>query len=182
VHARRRGRLATGLLLVALLAPACTATSRYRVLSTLFDGVPAPGAAAAGEAATSAATGPTLPAPSPGKLNEHGPYAARQCAACHVGGASNALVAPPERLCVGCHQVAADRRYVHGPIASGGCLVCHDPHSSSYPSLLVADSATFCLRCHERAALVPSPQHTDVALQCTECHEPHGSDAEYLLR
>ena len=53
------------------------------------------------------------------------------------------------QLCGRCHELDLTRRYVHGPLASGGCTVCHDPHSSRYRYLLVSDSDGFCLSCHD---------------------------------
>jgi len=171
---------AVAVLALALLATGCSPGTRYKVLSTVFDGVPAPQPAGATAAAGGGPEG--APKPAVNRLYEHGPYASRQCQACHVGGASNDLVAAVDQLCTGCHQLGAQKRYVHGPIASGGCLVCHDPHSSSYRYLLVADSSTFCLRCHDRASLRPSPAHADASAQCTDCHEAHMSDRQFLLK
>jgi predicted CXXCH cytochrome family protein len=94
----------------------------------------------------------------------------------------NALVAPGEQLCFLCHDLGTAKRYVHGPIASGGCLVCHDPHRSQYRHLLVSDAVGFCLHCHDRAALRPVAGHAAAAGQCTDCHEAHMSDRRYLLR
>ena len=175
----RRLTFTVGLLVLAAALAACTAATRHRVLSTFFDGVPPlPGPEAiAAESATGASARLAR-----GKAQLHGPYASRNCGGCHVGGSSNALVAPVDELCGQCHELDLAKPFVHGPIASGGCLVCHDPHSSAYPFLLVADSATFCLRCHDRDGLVQTPPHQDTSVQCIDCHESHTSDNRYLLR
>jgi predicted CXXCH cytochrome family protein len=163
----------------ALLTVACAATTRYKVLSTLFDGVPPPRAqAAAGE---SGAAGSAVPAAYVAP-RDHGPYAARLCGACHESAATNALVVPKDQLCFRCHILEVDRKYVHGPVASGGCLVCHDPHSSSYRYLLVSDSDSFCFHCHDRAAVAAVRGHDGVESGCTECHDAHASDTKYLLK
>lgn len=169
--------LAAGVL-TALLA-GCSVEKHHRVLSFFFDGVPDPAdrveAAAPHEEAV-AGRRPIEP-------GEHGPYAAKMCNACHDSRATNALVAPAGELCGRCHELGtASARYVHGPLASGGCLVCHDPHRSQYRHLLVSASDSFCLRCHDRAALSPAAGHAGEAADCTQCHEAHMSDRKFLLR
>jgi len=167
--------------ILMILFAGCSATTRHHVLSVFFDGVPDPNARRdqqAGEPATS-----TAPQASkrPG-LREHGPYAARLCQACHKAGATNALVASADELCFRCHELRVDRPYVHGPVASGGCLVCHDPHSSRFTYLLVSESDTFCLRCHDAAAIAGVAAHAGSESQCTTCHDAHGGDTRYLLK
>jgi len=165
---------------LALLSAACAATTRYKVLTFLFDGVPpprAPATAAGGPGAAGPAVAAGRVAP-----RDHGPYAARMCGACHEAAATNALVAPKDQLCFRCHDLPVDRKYVHGPIASGGCLVCHDPHGSQYRHLLVSESDGFCFHCHDHAAVAAVPGHERVESGCTECHDAHASDTKYLLK
>jgi predicted CXXCH cytochrome family protein len=171
--------LAACALATALLSAACAAGTRYRVMSFLFDGVPPPRAAAA-TAPAGGAPGAAVPAAV--TPHDHGPYAARMCGACHEAAATNALVAPKDQLCFRCHELRMDRKYVHGPIASGGCLVCHDPHSSPYRYLLVSDSDSFCFHCHDHAAVAAAPGHEGVESGCTGCHDAHASDTKYLLK
>jgi len=163
----------------ALLTATCAPATRYKVLSTLFDGVPPPRAPAVASGA--AGTGLAVPAPLVAP-RDHGPYAARMCGACHEAAATNALVVPRDQLCFRCHELRVDRRYVHGPVASGGCLVCHDPHSSPYRYLLVSDSDSFCFYCHDRAAVATIAGHEGVESGCTGCHDAHASDTKYLLK
>ena len=58
-----------------------------------------------------------------------------------------------QSLCQRCHALDTTKAYIHGPLASGGCLVCHDPHRSPNRYLLVSASDGFCLHCHDRASL-----------------------------
>lgn len=172
----RRGREARGIAcLLAVLVSACS----HRTLTLFFDGVPPPRAPL--QEARQVPSGRESPAPG-AKGTEHGPYAAKLCGACHASQATNSLLAPASELCGRCHTLALDKKYVHGPLASGGCLVCHDPHASRYPHLLVSESGEFCVRCHDRRDLDGVGAHAAVEAQCTDCHEAHMSDKLYLLR
>lgn len=168
------------LCLAATLAMACNAASRHKVLTFFFDGVPEPRPAAGAEGPPGAQAG-KLPGRTVGYV-EHGPYAARMCQACHEAAATNALVMPADQLCSRCHEFDLDRKVIHGPLASGGCLVCHDPHSSRYASLLVSESDTFCVHCHDQAAIASIAAHEGVGDWCTACHEAHMSDNQFLLK
>lgn len=168
------------LCLATVLAVGCNAATRHNVLSHLFDGVP-PLKPATG-------TGQALPkarATAGERIvayQEHGPYAARLCNTCHEAGATNALMAPPDELCFKCHSIRLDKKYIHGPLASGGCLSCHDPHSSQYRHLLVSESDGFCSHCHSKAAVERVPAHLGAGERCTTCHDAHMSDRAFLLK
>jgi predicted CXXCH cytochrome family protein len=170
----------------------------------------------------------------------HGPYAAKECASCHDlgaasgfrgprgGGASSTaanlrlaeggrLRVPVNELCLGCHsEYAADTAeneglWLHGPVATGWCVVCHHPHNSRQPALLRAEpAARLCGVCHVREDLVafteehrpvdpeqafpPMPADvpegptdaTDpvvrVVKDCGRCHDPHAGPDHFLLR
>jgi len=164
-----------------VLAVGCNATSRHRVLTFFFDGVPpvrsveegTPGEPVVAEGAVRATQA---------AAREHGPFAAKLCSACHDARERNALVAPAGELCGRCHEIALDKRYVHGPVASGDCQACHEPHSSRYRALLVSDSDGFCVDCHGREALPADADHGGVEAKCTVCHDAHMSDRRFLLK
>jgi len=164
-----------------LLSIGCSATSRHKTLTVFFDGVPPLKTADTGDAQPTAATTGSVPS-RPVQGSVHGPYAAKLCDACHVKGATNALVAPNDELCAQCHTIKLDKNFMHGPLTSGGCLLCHDPHSSRYPYLLVSDSGTFCLGCHDKETVAKIEGHGDPNANCTGCHDAHGSDKKYLLK
>jgi len=160
-----------------MLSIGCDATTRYNVLSTVFDGVPPPSEEKAVSA--EAQTSPARPA---GRFGDHGPYAAKLCTACHASAASNTFVVPKNELCFHCHDIKIDKKYVHGPLASGGCTSCHDPHGSRYRYLLIAEGDSFCVGCHNPKDVEKNPAHAGVDGHCTSCHDPHMSDRKYLLR
>ena len=171
---------AAALLALSPLLPGCRSASGQRLLSFFFDGVPAPHPALAAMPGATPAAAP-LPARRAG-FGVHGPYAAKLCSACHASASSGALVAPREALCQRCHELQQGKRYLHGPLASGGCTVCHDPHSSQYRYSLVAESSTFCYSCHDPAAVARSNGHAATQAECTSCHDAHMSDRKFLLR
>lgn len=174
-------RLVPGALVALALAAGCSSAKHHRVLSFFFDGVPDPAASVVSTTpAIEASVGRQLVRP-----GEHGPYAAKLCSACHDAAATNALIVPAEQLCQRCHALDTTKAYIHGPLASGGCLVCHDPHRSPNRYLLVSASDGFCLHCHDRASLSSlsgSDGHAGEKADCTDCHEPHMSDRMFLLR
>jgi predicted CXXCH cytochrome family protein len=94
----------------------------------------------------------------------------------------NTFVVPREQLCFQCHDLKLDKKYIHGPLASGGCTACHDPHSSKYRYFLLSESDSFCLRCHDRQAIDRIGAHAGVGDECMSCHDAHMSDKKYLLR
>jgi predicted CXXCH cytochrome family protein len=169
------------LCVVAAWTAGCSATTRHRVLTFLFDGVP-PLEAKGPSETKPPANGTDAVRPRQPALYEHGPYAARLCGSCHDAAATNALVAPRDRLCLRCHNLGPDKKYVHGPLASGGCLTCHDPHSSAYRFLLVSGPDTLCLGCHEARDVAQIEAHGGAVTGCTSCHDAHMSDTKYLLK
>ena len=157
-----------------LLALGCS----DRTLRIFFDGVPdrkqktqiTPGVSGQGHKAVSAA------------YYQHAPYAAKECSSCHDRNKTNNLIVPKDQLCFTCHDFPMDKKYVHGPLASGGCLLCHNPHASPNPYLLVSASTTFCFSCHDREAIPKDEPHMRADVQCTDCHDAHMSDKKYLLK
>lgn len=166
--------------LTAAFTSACNTTKTHKILSFFFDGVPEPGKTEE-PALRDRRKGSVAAAETRFRYREHGPYAARQCQACHAK-ATNRLLLPVEELCFQCHALDVRKKYIHGPLASGGCKVCHDPHGSNHPFLLVSEPKEFCLHCHERDAIAQRDVHKGMEEQCTECHDAHSSDKEYLLK
>src|SRR5574341_1283790 len=161
----------------------CEVKTRYRVLCLLFDGVPTPPGMVPcdsdGRPLGSSVVAKSEDASTQG-YTQHGPYAARLCEGCHQR-QTNKLLMAVEDLCFNCHDLSIRKRIVHGPVASGSCVVCHDPHGSGNKYLLVAKSQEFCLHCHKKEDLQKTDAHQDLNTGCTTCHNAHASDNDYLL-
>jgi len=174
--------LALGLT-AALVLSGCEPQTRYRTLRFFFDGVPEPveprqGSAPGNDAAPQSMARTEAEKP---RSFQHGPYGAKLCDGCHVRNSNN-LIMPLEELCTYCHVFELSGKKVHGPLASGGCTVCHDPHESQNRMVLVASAREFCLYCHERKDLMKQDVHTDMQLECTLCHDAHSSKNAFLLK
>ena len=114
------------------------------------------------------------------------------------------LSAEGPALCAKCHDDKLFRgKVVHGPVAAGMCMGCHDPHSSDNQGLLKKKPATLCLDCHPDIAKGPhviagfsrsghplgndkkeaaDPLRPGKTFYCASCHEPHRSDLPKLSR
>ncbi|MCB2183406.1 MAG: cytochrome c3 family protein [Desulfobulbaceae bacterium] len=117
-------------------------------------------------------------------LNKHKAlYIERQCGNCHLAHYStysSLLMREGENLCYGCHgednsnrseglrnirNDIEDKEVVHGPVADGECIACHDPHGNSYASILKGSYPQsfyaayeenlydFCFQCHDKELL-----------------------------
>ena len=168
----------------------CDPVTRHKVLSTVFDGVPAPPnpddicagyldaqktTAAQGEGQGPAATG-----------SNHKPYTEKRCSDCHAQSKTEngGLIHPRQELCFVCHDTIIAGTFVHGPVAVGDCLACHLPHSSSNPFLLRQQPEKICQSCHreERLAATMHQKVSDRSMACGDCHDPHSGQARYFLR
>lgn len=186
------------LVVAAVLLAACSATSRYEVLSFFFDGVPNPDAPppAAPEAPKPKVLEPRRSSTPP--LVMHEPFAQRRCSDCHlerknagerIGSSAfrlqdlTALRLPVQELCVSCHAQPA-RQFDHAPALLGECTTCHHPHASAQAHLLLRQrTRDLCILCH-RVETMGDPSHLDQSADhdCAECHDPHGGDQRYFLR
>jgi predicted CXXCH cytochrome family protein len=170
--------LATIFIIMLALVSGCVTKENYKNLSFFFDGVPNPSVVKKGYKPRK---GEVTASDSEKQATQHGPYVAKLCEACHNRG-NNTLVRPIEQLCANCHDIQLNKKWIHGPLASGGCRVCHLPHTSPYRFLLVSDSRDFCFHCHSKSDVARNPAHEGVDSGCISCHEPHMSDNMYLLR
>lgn len=182
-RSRRAQWVSLGMTLVALgLAIACTAQTRYEVLSFFFDGVPQPGGSAAptpsvaGLMTEPSATGDSPLDVSLNWASVHPPYMDQQCNLCHSSELTEVLVATDQSLCLRCHgDEVIEQNWDHGPAEMGQCRICHEAHVSVYPNLQVAEQPLLCVSCHAEPTLMERIDahqgHANRA--CTSCHDPH---------
>lgn len=184
-----------GIILVALCVMSvlwgCDPLTVHKVSSTIFDGVPSlPPAdqycqdyhekkvAEQLDASKKKSTAETSTGSS------HPPYKAKKCNNCHDKSKDSGLIKPKDEICFVCHPKILDKPMMHGPAAVGGCLECHDPHSTNNPSLLKVEKAKVCAVCHKerRMAAEMHDKVVNAGMMCTDCHNPHAGDAKYFLR
>jgi len=191
--------------IIILLASGCDKHTKYKVLTFFFTGVPSPYDE---DSVIGAVEGRTEAYVEKKKVRTvdiytHGPYAAKKCFFCHKSTESRAsfgigdgtakkritlgYIAPPKELCIGCHTqkspdfIASKNLWLHGPVASGICLVCHDPHKSKYRFLLRVGPVETCTRCHPKESLINKAEHEGPE-DCTSCHNPHFGEDRMLLK
>lgn len=90
-----------------------------------------------------------------------------------------------------CHPGLAEAAFIHGPMATGMCPICHDEGRASdkalpegHPDSRLNPSPEKCLLCHEeiRALMNLGFVHTPVADgDCVDCHDPHKGDNSHFL-
>jgi len=106
----------------------------------------------------------------------------KKCADCHPGAPRDFHVARPvDALCYRCHDRMDTKKLVHGPLGSGDCTTCHDPHGSPYRALTVASPDVLCNRCHDQASSAKHMRESK-AKGCVTCHEPHSSSKAFLRK
>ena len=88
------------------------------------------------------------------------------------------------QLCYRCHEDESQTfAHVHGPVAVGQCLFCHDPHKSEHAHLLRQDPPALCGLCHTPTDLASIEKHQESShADCLECHNSHASDERFLLK
>lgn len=107
-----------------------------------------------------------------------------QCLGCHLkdGEMRAETRGPAPALCYGCHKRFDNKRYIHGPLAVGDCLACHDPHSGYGAAHLRKEQALLCRNCHVVGENRLSTACATAGKGCVDCHDPHQSDERYLLK
>ena len=185
---RIRGRwfmIATGAVAGIWLLQACAPTTRHRVLTFFFDGVPTddepppetqPEWSATPHEEFAPPPVERIPTPEPFvPVSVHQPFQDRECRECHDARAGMQVNVQDARLCDRCHQEERiSQGWSHGPINVGTCVPCHEAHESIHPHLLTSPVLELCMECHEEE-INRQPAYHDVPnlADCTACHDPH---------
>jgi predicted CXXCH cytochrome family protein len=168
---------------------ACSTTTRYQILSSVFDGVPNPNAKQKQITDSLKIDTPfnesnltTIRDIEP-EFIYHPPYQNRMCGGCHDMLKGNELIKPIPDLCYKCHENITEKNpALHGPVAMGECNVCHSPHLAKNKFLLVSEGRDLCLHCHEATYIYENKNHfATEEYDCLDCHDPHGGEDRYLL-
>ena len=177
-----------GLILFVLSVISCNEMERHKTLTFFFDGVPPLGQ----EGLEAEPLDVNLP-----ELAQTGQApvwyvheARKDCHNCHSKRVQRSfssqprLIAPIPKLCYNCHaDFATSAPYVHGPVAVGQCLFCHNPHKSQIKYLLREPEPDLCYECHDINTIELIAAHLPERLSdCTDCHNPHASTNEALLK
>ncbi len=85
-----------------------------------------------------------------------------------------------------CHaKKLKENRYVHAPVATGACILCHGDTKAKPPYGLLRTGQDLCLSCHKDMMPVLKQArsvHKPVERNCTGCHNPHSAGSKVLLR
>ena len=187
----RMGPASVGVVLLVGLGASvmsCDEIERHQALTFFFDGVPPLGS----RDFEAELVNSNSQEPEPGGQEPvwyvHEPQ--KDCANCHqkqrMGrfSAQTRLLEPVPKLCHNCHtDYTAGALFVHGPVAVGQCLFCHNPHRSKVKHLLNAPEPGLCYRCHDVSMVELIPAHlTQQTSACTDCHNPHAASTKALLK
>ena len=177
---------------VIWISAGCNRHSRYRVLSTLFDGVPVPEQVAAGQAVPQGEFGHEEMGQEGGVIPANIRYrhpatgTESECVLCH--GNPRSLVIPGKDMCLQCHKkVKEKRKFIHGP-AVLDCIICHDPHEGKSEDLLRTMGNDLCYTCHyrkDKEDAFKTEAHKESkgeSFICLNCHDPHGGQDKFFVR
>lgn len=163
--------------------------ANYKVLSTIFDGVPNPYALDSIRIADSISKSDStylqqiLEAAVKNLYVYHPPYQEKECATCHDQNVMGKLLQPEPGLCYQCHDDFAQiYMFIHGPVSSGFCTECHSPHMAENEKLLLRTGQGLCLYCHQSEQVFKNESHSGIEdTNCTDCHNPHAGYDNYFL-
>ena len=175
------------MMLCSILLLNCSEEKKHDILTFLFDGVPPLGQKALKNELVNADFRTTSQVPEGPVWYVHEPR--KDCTNCHDKSRQKNmspqtyLKAPVPQLCYNCHSDYSSNQYVHGPVAVGQCLYCHNPHASQIKYLLIKSEPELCYKCHDQYAVELIPGHFSKQMStCTNCHNPHSSSIGYLLK
>ncbi len=177
------------LVFFGVLVVSCDEVEHYKTLTFFFDGVPPLGQEGLQEEFANSNFQVSMQI-SPKQLwYVHEPQ--KDCTLCHGKRKQQRgfslqvqLTAPVPKLCYGCHaDYTVSASFVHGPVAVGQCLFCHNPHKSKIKHLLKEPEPKLCYLCHDINTVELIPAHfKNQQFACTGCHNAHASPVKALLK
>ena len=112
-----------------------------------------------------------------------------QCQKCHNlrGDVPSYKKMIPSATCTSsqCHAQMGKEKFVHGPVGSGTCIACHNPHGTPYKNIVTRIGGDGCNICHDtkREEFKGKVIHSPVSEgECIECHDPHQSGLKFQLK
>ena len=192
-----------------ILISGCAQPTKHELLSFFFTGVPSPEEEREGEQRTlQARTAMNQKAEGRSLFSSHSYFTSKKCGECHqvsstqsfgrsarsgmptisfgTGGGAGEKRLPVKKVCVSCHEnrsaayASANSLWLHAPATKYNCIVCHDPHQSSYPDLLKDDTDKLCIMCHSKGLIGLTKEHRELK-DCLKCHNPHLGQNKFLL-
>jgi predicted CXXCH cytochrome family protein len=129
----------------------------------------------------------------------HGPASVWSCLSCHDTESVPlySVKKPDTEVCFKCHTEQNNdwntKKFIHGPVNTGKCAICHNPHASENPFQLFKPTWDLCVSCHAEKATgrhilvgyihrghptrdVPDPLREGKELTCASCHNAHASN------
>ena len=176
------------LLFLGIFVVSCDEVERHNVLTFFFEGVPPLGQEQLTQEFVDYDSKRLSQMPPKQIWYVHQPR--KDCTLCHdksrqrVFSSQTYLIKPVPELCYECHaDYTTSASYVHGPVAVGQCLLCHNPHKSPIEHLLKEPEPELCYVCHNIDTVKSIPAHlTEEQFTCTDCHNAHTSSIKYLLK
>ncbi len=177
------------LVFFGVLVVSCDEVERYKTLTFFFDGVSPLGQEGLQEELINSNFQESTQIRPKQLWYVHEPQ--KDCTLCHgrrkqLSGFSLQvrLTAPVPKLCYGCHaDYTVSAPFVHGPVAVGQCLFCHNQHKSKIEHLLKEPEPKLCYLCHDINTVELMPAHfTNQQFACTSCHNAHASQVKALLK
>ncbi len=134
----------------------------------------------------------------------HDPAFVWSCLSCHDPQTEPkySVKKPAAEICFNCHieqkKDWSAKKFIHGPVNTGKCAICHSPHASDNPFNLFKPTWDLCVSCHfekgnGRHVLGESfsteghptrgrqdPIKIGKELTCVGCHNPHASNSPHL--
>jgi len=174
--------------LLAAMTVSCDEQRRYQTMKFFFDGVEAPESLTTPEEFLDSNLRISAQESEGPKWHVHEPR--KDCTNCHdterqsrADGRAYLIESVPQ-LCYECHDdFTVSASNVHGPVAVGVCLECHNPHKSQFRYLLEKPIPELCYLCHEVKAIESIPEHLVRRLSsCNDCHDSHAGRERSLLK